>query len=115
MPSAPASSTYAATDGAAYDRFRHRVMFPIHDRRGRVIAFDIDLIHFGVLMVIAVVIGQLTPPMAIALIITSRIAEVDMIKIMHANWPFFISIIIFMFILMAVPELATWLPSQMRD
>ena len=79
------------------------------------IAFDIDLIHFGVLMVIAVVIGQLTPPMAIALIITSRIAEVDMIKIMNANWPFFISIIIFMFILMAVPELATWLPAQMRD
>lgn len=79
------------------------------------IAFDIDLIHFGVLMVIAVVIGQLTPPMAIALIIASRIAEVDMIKIMNANWPFFISIIIFMFILMAVPELATWLPAQMRD
>ena len=26
-------------DGAGYDRFRHRVMFPIHDRRGRVIAF----------------------------------------------------------------------------
>jgi DNA primase len=25
--------------GSAYDRFRHRVMFPIHDRRGRVIAF----------------------------------------------------------------------------
>lgn len=79
------------------------------------IAFDIDLIHFGVLMVIAVVIGQLTPPMAIALIITSRIAEVDQIKIMNANWPFFIAIILFMFVLMAVPELATWLPAQMRD
>jgi DNA primase len=26
-------------EGAGYDRFRHRVMFPIHDRRGRVIAF----------------------------------------------------------------------------
>ncbi len=26
-------------DGASYDRFRHRVMFPIHDRRGRVAAF----------------------------------------------------------------------------
>ena len=79
------------------------------------IAFDIDLIHFGVLMVLAVVIGQLTPPMAIALIITSRIAEVDMIKIMNANWPFFISIIIFTLVLMAVPELSTWLPSLMRD
>ncbi|HEX2256094.1 MAG TPA: TRAP transporter large permease [Afifellaceae bacterium] len=79
------------------------------------IAFQIDLIHFGVLMVIAVVIGQLTPPMAIALIITSRIAEVDMIKVMNANWPFFIAIILFMFILIGVPELATWLPAQMRD
>ncbi|HEX2257752.1 MAG TPA: TRAP transporter large permease, partial [Afifellaceae bacterium] len=29
------------------------------------IAFNIDLVHFGVLMVIAVVIGQVTPPMAI--------------------------------------------------
>jgi TRAP-type C4-dicarboxylate transport system permease large subunit len=34
---------------------------------------------------------------------------------MNANWPFFIAIIVFMFILMGVPELATWLPAQMRD
>ena len=39
------------------------------------IAYDIDLVHFGVLMVIAVVIGQVTPPMAIALIIAGRIAK----------------------------------------
>jgi tripartite ATP-independent transporter DctM subunit len=79
------------------------------------LAFNIDLIHFGALMVMAVVIGQLTPPMAIALIITSRIAEVDQMKILAANMPFFIAIILFTLVLMAVPELATWLPEHARN
>lgn len=75
-------------------------------------AFDIDLVHFGVVMVMAVVIGQLTPPLAIALIITSRIAEVDQVRILKANMPFFITIILFTLVLIALPELATWLPEQ---
>lgn len=78
------------------------------------LAFDIDLVHFGVIMVMAVVIGQLTPPLAIALIITSRIAEVDQIRIFRANMPFFIVIILFTLVLMAIPELATWLPAHSR-
>ncbi len=75
------------------------------------VAFNVDLVHFGTLMVMAVIIGQLTPPMAIALIITSRIAEVDQIKILRANMPFFVLIILFTLLLMAVPGLATWLPT----
>lgn len=73
--------------------------------------FEIDLLHFGTLMVMAVVIGQLTPPLAIALIITARIAETDQLKIFVANMPFFLLIIAFTLLLMAVPSLATWLPS----
>lgn len=79
------------------------------------LAFDIDLVHFGVLMVIAVVIGQLTPPMAIALIIAGRIAAVDQIRVLNANWPFFFGIVAFLLIAIAVPGVATWLPSLMRD
>jgi tripartite ATP-independent transporter DctM subunit len=75
------------------------------------LAFDIDLIQFGALMTMAVVIGQLTPPVAIALIITSRIAEVDMMKIFWANVPFFVAIIILTLLMMGVPEIATWLPT----
>ncbi len=79
------------------------------------LAFDIDLIHFGVLTVIAVVIGQVTPPMAIALFISGRIAQVDQIKVLKANMPFFYGIILFLLIAIAVPEVATWLPSFIRD
>ena len=76
--------------------------------------YQIDLIHFGVLMVMAVVIGQLTPPMAIALIITGRIARTDQLRIFMANMPFFLVILAFTVLLMLVPEIATWLPSLMR-
>ncbi len=79
------------------------------------LAFDIDLVHFGVLMVIAVVIGQVTPPMAIALIIAGRIANVDQIRVLRANMPFFWGIIAFLLVAIAVPGLATWLPDMMRD
>jgi tripartite ATP-independent transporter DctM subunit len=78
------------------------------------IIFEVDLMHFGVLMVMAVVIGQLTPPLAIALIITARIAQADQLKIFMANLPFFITIIVFTLVLMVFPQLATWLPSQIR-
>jgi TRAP-type C4-dicarboxylate transport system permease large subunit len=78
------------------------------------IMHDIDLIHFGVLMVMAVVIGQLTPPLAIALIITSRIAQTDQLKIFMANIPFLLLILGVTVILMLVPQFATWLPSMMK-
>lgn len=78
------------------------------------IMHDINLIHFGVLMVMAVVIGQLTPPLAIALIITSRIAGTDQLKIFMANLPFLLLIIGVTLVLMLFPALATWLPSMMQ-
>ncbi len=77
--------------------------------------YNIDLVHFGVLMVIAVVIGQVTPPMAIALFISGRIAEVDQIEVLRANTPFLLGIVLFLLLAIAVPEIATWLPSIMRD
>ena len=76
--------------------------------------YEIDLIHFGALMVMCVVIGQLTPPLAIALIITSRIANCDQMKIFMANLPFLLAIVAFLIVMMLVPEIATWLPSVAR-
>jgi len=77
--------------------------------------YEIDLIHFGALMVMCVVIGQMTPPLAIALIITSRIADCDQMKIFMANLPFLLAIVAFLIVMMLVPELATWLPSVARN
>jgi tripartite ATP-independent transporter DctM subunit len=79
------------------------------------ITYNIDLVHFGVLMVISVVIGQVTPPMAIALIIAGKIADVDQIRVLRANMPFLLGIIAFMLFAIAVPAVATWLPEVLRN
>jgi TRAP-type C4-dicarboxylate transport system permease large subunit len=79
------------------------------------LAYQIDLVHFGVLMVMAVVIGQVTPPMAIALVISGRLADVDQLRVFQANWPFLWGLVAFLLLLMLVPELATWLPNLVRD
>jgi tripartite ATP-independent transporter DctM subunit len=79
------------------------------------LAYQIDLTHFGVLMVIAVVIGQVTPPMAIALVITGRIANVDQLRVFRANMPFLWGMLGFLILIMAVPQIATWLPDLLRN
>jgi TRAP-type C4-dicarboxylate transport system permease large subunit len=52
--------------------------------------------------------------MAIALIIAGRIANVDQIQVMKANMPFLWGILAFLLVAIAVPSLATFLPSLMR-
>jgi TRAP-type C4-dicarboxylate transport system permease large subunit len=75
------------------------------------LALDIDLVHFGILMVVTVVIGQVTPPVALALIVAARIGKVDVIDTFKANTPFLISMFLFLMLLIFVPSIVTWLPN----
>lgn len=75
------------------------------------VALDIDLVHFGVLMVVTVVIGQVTPPVALALIVAARIGKEDVIATFKANTPFLIAMFLFLLLLIFVPSIATWLPN----
>jgi TRAP-type C4-dicarboxylate transport system permease large subunit len=43
-----------------------------------VLVLEIDLVHFDVLMVVCAVIGQVTPPLAIAIAVASEIADEDL-------------------------------------
>lgn len=75
------------------------------------LALDIDLVHFGILMVVTVVIGQVTPPVALALIVAARIGKEDVIATFRANTPFLISMFLFLLLLIFVPSIVTWLPN----
>jgi tripartite ATP-independent transporter DctM subunit len=76
-------------------------------------ALDVDLVHFGILMVVTVVIGQVTPPVAIALIVAARIGHEDVIATFKANTPFLVSMTVLLMLLVFFPSISTSLPSQM--
>ncbi|MCL1829225.1 MAG: TRAP transporter large permease [Oscillospiraceae bacterium] len=71
--------------------------------------FGIDLIHFGAVMVINLIIGQVTPPVGINLFIGSKIAEVSIEKTF--KWlPLFLGVLIIDLMLITyIPALSTWL------
>lgn len=75
------------------------------------LALDVDLVHFGMLIIITVVIGQVTPPVALALIVAARIGKEDVVETLKANTPFLISLLIFLMVMVMFPGLSTWLPS----
>lgn len=78
------------------------------------IALEVDLLHFGVLIVVTVVIGQVTPPVALSIIVASKIANVDVLATLRSNTPFLVATILFLLVLIMAPALSLWLPAQFR-
>ena len=81
------------------------VMLPIAQ------ALDIDLVHLGVFMVLNLVIGNLTPPFALALYVVSDITKVPFWTIVRATTPFYIPLIVTLFSIVYYSPLVMWLPN----
>jgi len=72
--------------------------------------FGIDPIHFGIIMVLNLMIGQLTPPFGIVLYVIVRVGEVDFDKLVKACIPFYFPIFIVLLLIIFFPKLVTFLP-----
>ena len=74
-------------------------------------AMDVDPIWFGVFVVILVELGQLTPPLGVILfVVASSSDEVRVEDVIMGTLPFFVIIVSFMLLLIAVPQIALFLP-----
>jgi len=75
----------------------------------------IDLIWFGIFIVVAVEMAQITPPIGFNLFVLQGMTEHEMGYIAKAALPMFLIMVVMVFILILVPDLATWLPDNMRQ
>jgi tripartite ATP-independent transporter DctM subunit len=73
--------------------------------------FGINEVHFGVIMVLNLMIGLLTPPFGGGLFITCRVAELSMPELLKEVWPFIIWLVVALLIVSYVPQTVLWLPS----
>ena len=73
----------------------------------------IDLLWFGVYVVIVVEIAQITPPVGINLFVLQAMTGRDIWKITKAALPFFFLMLLGIVIIVVFPEIATYLPRKM--
>ena len=73
----------------------------------------IDPIHFGVVVVVNLVLGLLTPPYGAALFAGSLVTGVPLETIVRKMWPFFLSSLCVLMLITYVPELVMFLPRLM--
>ena len=76
--------------------------------------YDVDPVHFGIIICINLVIGLLTPPVGSGLFIASSITKVSIGDLIKALWPFLIIALVVLLIITYVPALSLWLPNYLK-
>lgn len=80
------------------------VVFPIAMELG------VDPIHLGIIMVVNMEIGMITPPIGLNLFVTSGITGMSLVKVVRAAAPFVAVLFVFLILVTYVPSISTALP-----
>jgi tripartite ATP-independent transporter DctM subunit len=74
----------------------------------------IDLVWFGIFVVVVVEMAQITPPIGFNLFVLQGMTRHEMSYIAWAAFPMFLIMVAMVFVLIAFPGIATWMPETMR-
>jgi len=75
-----------------------------------VVSLGIDPVHFGVVMVLNLTIGLLTPPFGVVMFIASAIAKVTIPEFVKEGWPMILSLVVVLFLCILFPGLVLTVP-----
>ncbi|NIY93425.1 TRAP transporter large permease, partial [Vibrio diazotrophicus] len=81
------------------------LVFPI------AIQLGIDPIHLGIMMVVNMEIGMITPPVGLNLFVTAGVAKMSMMHVVKAALPWVAIMFLFLIIVTYIPAVSTWLPT----
>lgn len=76
-------------------------------------ALDIDLVHFGVVIVVNIMIGLITPPYGVLLFVINALTGIPLKDIIREIWPFLVALILALLVMTLVPDIVLWLPRIM--
>lgn len=76
-----------------------------------VVHVGVDPVHFGVIMVLNLMIGLLTPPVGMVLYVLSRIAKAPFERCVMATLPFLVPLVVVLLLVTFFPALSMWLPT----
>jgi tripartite ATP-independent transporter DctM subunit len=73
----------------------------------------IDLVHFGVLVVLNMMIGLIHPPFGMLLFVTKALTGIPIGEMMKEGWPFLVMLLILLIAMTFFPQIVLWLPQTM--
>ncbi|WP_246367088.1 TRAP transporter large permease [Paraliobacillus salinarum] len=76
-----------------------------------VVAAGVDPVHFGIIVILNLMIGILTPPMGMALFVVSKVGNIPIHTITRGVIPFWIPLVITLLIITIFPDLVLFLPN----
>ncbi len=71
---------------------------------------QIDLVHFGIVVVLSLMIGLLTPPVGLILFIVAKIADVPIDQLIKSIAPFVATLLLVLLLVTVFPSLVLFLP-----
>ena len=83
------------------------LVFPI------ALALGIDPIHLGIIMVVNMEIGMITPPVGLNLFVTAGVAKMSVTNVIRAALPWVAIMFLFLIIVTYLPTVSTWLPNTL--
>ena len=80
------------------------ILFPV------AVALGIDPIHFGVMIVVNMEIGMITPPVGLNLFVASGITNAGLTEMSKAVMPWLMTMLVFLMMITYIPSISTFLP-----
>jgi len=77
-------------------------------------AMGIDLVHFGILIILNMGIGILTPPMGVSLFVVAKVGNIPFDVLAKAIWMFILPLFCILMLLTFFPQLTLFIPSLMK-
>ncbi len=73
----------------------------------------VDLVHFGVLVVLNMMIGLIHPPFGMLLFVTKALTGIPIGEMMKEGWPFLLMLLLLLLAMTIFPQIVLWLPQTM--
>ena len=85
------------------------IFLPIIDQAG------IDPVHFGIMMMILITLGGMTPPVGVTMFAVCSLTRIPVTEYSKESLPFLLAIIVLVVIIMFFPDLVLFLPNTFMD
>ena len=73
--------------------------------------FGVDPVHFGMIMLVNLGMGLITPPVGAVLFVGCAVGRVTIEEVTRTIWPFYLAMLVVLALVTYVPALSLWIPS----